>query len=73
MIARPGAYFMATATENLLSANRDLLDALGFLAEKIPNLSERATTEGAILHSLDSLAELAEQLEVVGFQHPDTP
>lgn len=64
---------MATATENLLSANKDLLDALLFLEEKIPRIDERAMIQGAILHSLDSLAELAEQLEVEGFQHPDIP
>lgn len=62
---------MTTPTEHLLSANKDLLDALVFLKEKIPQLDERAMTEGAILHSLDSLALLAEQLEMTGFQHPD--
>ena len=70
----PGAVFLASLlTEHLLSANRDLLDALGFLEERLPNLDERAMIQGAILHSLDSLALLAEQLEVTGFRHPDTP
>ena len=71
VIRKKEATNMATATEHLLKANKDLLDALLFLKELPVTFDERAMVEGAILHSLDDLALLAEQLEVTGFQHPD--
>ena len=53
---------------SLMAANKDLLDAYYYMPS---NTEKEHTARGAVLHTFDSLQELAEELGIEGFIHPD--
>jgi len=59
----------ATPSHSLLQANQELLEALRFLDDVL----DTDEAQGAVLHALDELEQLAEGLSIKGFQHPDAP